>query len=57
MELPGLGPKTAARIWQELEITTMAELKEAAEEGRLRSLTGLSSRSEERILRALADAG
>ena len=57
MELPGLGPKTAARIWQELGITTLAELKEAAEAGRLRTLTGLSSRSEERILGALADAG
>jgi DNA polymerase (family 10) len=57
MELPGLGPKTAARIWQELGITTLAELKEAAEAGRLRGLTGLSSRSEERILKALADAG
>jgi DNA polymerase (family 10) len=57
MELPGLGPKSAARIWQELGITTLAELKEAAEAGRLRTLTGLNSRSEERILKALADAG
>ena len=31
MRLPGLGPKTAARIWRELGITTLAELKDAAE--------------------------
>ena len=30
MRLPGLGPKTAARIWHELGVTTLAELKEAA---------------------------
>ena len=30
MRLPGLGPKTARRIWQELGITTLAELKAAA---------------------------
>ena len=31
MRLPGLGPKTARRIWQELGVTTLAELKKAAE--------------------------
>ena len=32
LRLPGLGPKTAARIWKELGVTTLAELKEAAEQ-------------------------
>jgi len=54
MRLPGLGPKTAARIWQELGVTTLAGLKEAAESERLRTLTGLGPRSEEKILKALA---
>jgi DNA polymerase (family 10) len=54
--LPGLGPKTAARIWQELGVTTLTELKEAAENERLRGLTGLGAKTEERILKALADA-
>src|SRR5512146_97638 len=31
MRLPGLGPKTAARIWQELGVSTLDELKVAAE--------------------------
>ena len=53
--LPGLGPKTAARIWQELGVTTIAELKEAAEGERLRALTGLGAKTEERILKALAE--
>jgi DNA polymerase (family X) len=54
MHLPGLGPRTAARIWQELGVTTLAGLKEAAEAERLRTLTGLGPRSEEKILKALA---
>jgi DNA polymerase (family 10) len=54
--LPGLGPKTAARIWQELGVTTLAGLKEAAETERLRALAGLGAKTEERILKALADA-
>ena len=54
LRLPGLGPKTAARIWRELGVTTLAELKAAAEGERLRGLTGLGARSEERILKALA---
>ena len=32
MRLPGLGPKTARRIWKELGVTTIAGLKEAAEQ-------------------------
>jgi DNA polymerase (family X) len=56
MRLPGLGPKTARRIWQELGVTTLADLQSAAEEERLRSLAGLGARSEERILHALRTA-
>jgi DNA polymerase (family 10) len=54
MRLPGLGPKTAARIWQELGVTTLDELKQAAEGERLRALPGLGAKSEEKILKALA---
>src|ERR687897_1614032 len=55
LRLPGLGPKTAARIWQELGVTTIAELKEAAEGERLRARAGLGAKTEERILKALAE--
>ena len=54
LRLPGLGPKTAARIWRELGVTTLAELREAAEAERVRTLQGLGAKSEERILEALA---
>src|SRR5919108_3203227 len=53
MRLPGLGPKTAARIWRELGVTTLDELREAAEQQRLRGLAGLGAKTEERVLKAL----
>jgi DNA polymerase (family 10) len=56
LQLPGLGPKTTARIWHELGISTVADLKAAAEAQRLRTLTGVAARTEEKILQALADA-
>jgi DNA polymerase (family 10) len=55
MRLPGLGPKTAARIWRELGVTTIEELKHAAENEQLRTLTGLGAKTEERVLKALAE--
>ena len=54
MRLPGLGPKTAARIWRELGVTTLAELKAAAEGERLRALAGMGAATEAKILKALA---
>jgi DNA polymerase (family 10) len=53
LRLPALGPKTARRIWQELGITTVEELRKAAEAERLRTLPGLGAKTEERILKAL----
>jgi DNA polymerase (family 10) len=53
LRLPALGPKTARRIWQELGITTVDELRQAAEAERLRTLPGLGAKTEERILKAL----
>ena len=54
MHLPGLGPKTARRIWQELGVETLDDLKKAAESERLRTLTGLGPKTEENVLKALA---
>ena len=55
MRLPGLGPKTARRIWQELGISTLDELRAAAEQERLRALTGLGPKIEENVLQALKE--
>ncbi len=53
MKLPGLGPKTVKRIWQELGITTRDELRAAAEQQQLRTLRGLGAKTEENVLKAL----
>ena len=55
MRLPGLGPKTARRIWKELDVTTLEGLRQAAEQQRLRTLTGLGPKIEENVLKALAE--
>src|SRR3954469_6893989 len=52
--LPGLGPKTARKIWQELGVTTLADLKAAAQAERLRTLPGLGAKLEERIVKELS---
>jgi DNA polymerase (family X) len=49
LQISGLGPKKAALIWKELGITTLAELAEAAKEGRLRKVRGLGEKSEAQI--------
>ena len=51
--LPGLGPKSAKKIWKELGITTLAELRNAAEAQQLRVLPGMGAKTEENVLRAL----
>lgn len=58
LRLPGLGPRTVTRIWRELGVSTLDELRVAAEAERLRTLAGLGARSEAKILEALRkDAG
>ncbi|HYX76743.1 MAG TPA: helix-hairpin-helix domain-containing protein, partial [Gaiellaceae bacterium] len=52
--LPGLGPKTARKIWQELGVTTLADLKAAAKADRLRLLPGIGAKLEERIVKELS---
>src|SRR5205085_2259398 len=54
MRLPGLGPKTARRIWQEMGITTVDALKAAAEAGELRGHAGIGAGTEQKIAEALA---
>jgi DNA polymerase (family 10) len=57
VEIPGLGPKTARRIHDELGITTLAELRAAAETGALKSVKGLGPKAEENILKSLEADG
>ncbi len=53
LRIPGLGPKTVRRIWQELGVSTLAELKEAARKQRLRTLPGLGAKLEENVLKSV----
>jgi DNA polymerase (family X) len=53
LHIPGMGPKTVRKIWQELGVTTLAELKEAARAKRLRTLPGLGEKLEENVLKSV----
>jgi DNA polymerase (family X) len=54
LQVPGLGPRTVRLVHEELGIGTLDELKVAAEEGRLRTVKGLSAKSEQSILEGIA---
>ena len=52
--LPGLGPKRARKLFDELGIASLEELKKAGEEQRLRTVRGFGAKAEESVLHALA---
>lgn len=49
----GVGPKKAARFWQELGITSVDALRKAAEEGKLAALSGMGEKSQAKILKGI----
>src|SRR3954453_20437264 len=51
--VPGLGAKTARRIYDELGVENLTQLKEAAEQGRISGIRGLGPKTEENILSSL----
>lgn len=53
LEVEGLGPKRARRLWQEHGIVDAAGLRAAAEAGRIRELDGFGAKSEANLLRGL----
>ena len=54
--VPGVGPKKAAMLHQELGISSLAELRAACEQQRIRGLKGFGAKTEETILKGLAIA-
>jgi DNA polymerase (family 10) len=52
--LPGLGPKRARRLFEELQIDSVESLREAAEGRRIRELKGFGPKAEESFLASLA---
>lgn len=55
--VPGVGPKTARRLFEELDIASMEDLKAAAEAERIRDVKGLGPKAEENILASLERLG
>ncbi|MEH7332655.1 DNA polymerase/3'-5' exonuclease PolX [Neobacillus drentensis] len=57
LQLPGLGGKKIAKLYQELGIEDVTSLKEACEAGKVQSLAGFGKKTEEKILSAIANVG
>jgi DNA polymerase (family X) len=55
--LPGLGPKRARRLFDELGIDSLEALRAAAESQQIRTLKGFGTKAEEAILASLDRAG
>ncbi|MEE8453137.1 MAG: DNA polymerase/3'-5' exonuclease PolX [Thermoguttaceae bacterium] len=53
LRVPGLGPKRAAVLYNELSVTTLDELREACESQQVRELKGFGAKTEETILQGL----
>ncbi len=53
MHVNGVGPKKARLFWDEMNITSLEALEEAAEAGKLRPLKGMGAKSEQRILEGI----
>jgi DNA polymerase (family 10) len=52
--IPGLGAKTVRKLYDELGIASLDELRAAAEDEQIRTLKGLGPKAEENVLAALA---
>jgi DNA polymerase (family 10) len=55
--LPGLGPKRARRLYEELGIDSLESLRAAAQQERIRTIKGFGPKAEAAILAALEAAG
>jgi DNA polymerase (family X) len=52
--IPGLGPKRARKLFDELGIASLEDLRAAAEQEQLRGIAGFGPKAEENVLTALA---
>ena len=53
LHLQGIGPKTVATFYRELNVCTLDDLERAANDGRIRALRGMGAKKEALILKAL----
>jgi DNA polymerase (family 10) len=52
LQIPGLGPKRVRSLYQDLGVTSVAQLQRAAREGAIRALPGFGEKTELAILQA-----
>ncbi len=57
LRVPGLGAKRAQNLFLELKITSLDELRQAAEQHKIRDLPGFGTAFEQRILDSLTRGG
>ncbi len=55
LHLQGVGPKTVALLYREMDIRTLEDLEEAAKAGRLRAIKGMGAKKETAILKSLVE--
>ncbi|MEX0701735.1 MAG: DNA polymerase/3'-5' exonuclease PolX [Planctomycetales bacterium] len=56
LRLPGLGPKKATALFQQLDIKSLAELRAACDAGRIAELKGFGAKTQQAILQSLCEA-
>jgi DNA polymerase (family 10) len=54
-QVDGVGPRTAKLLHDELDVRNLADLERVAREGKVRNVNGLGAKTEEKILRGLAE--
>ena len=54
LAIPGVGPKTAGRLYRELGITNLEDLEKAVHDGLVSTLKGIGAKQETRILEGIA---
>jgi DNA polymerase (family 10) len=55
LRLQGVGPKTVALLYRDLNVKSLEDLAEAAKAGRVRGIKGMGAKKEELILRAIEE--
>ncbi len=55
LNLQGVGPKTVALLYRDLDVRTLDDLERAARDGRIRAIKGMGAKKEALILQALQE--
>lgn len=53
MNIEGLGPKTIKKLYEDLKIKNIEQLKKAVSEGKLKNLEGFGEKTEQKILKGI----